>query len=253
MRIFQWAFPERNNHSLHLPAVRKWKEPASEHTCGSRAPHFWYTQQRMSPGTCATALPAAALQMWMFSTSTKQIKPLCWSRALRFYGAVLYSTWAALHRSSLSDFKLSFPSEDSRRDGGVFKAAQISLFHDIPAWEFLKVRDLRFSLIFKAKPIRNGCLLDCLHTPTAGLEKIFLWWKNLHMFQKFCWPKFSRITSILNVFIGWNTSSLLPPPVFPTKVFLKLSNWWFSEYLLGVKSFFNVRLYIYIFQSERSV
>lgn len=48
------------------------------------------------------------------------------------------------------------------------------LFYDIPAWEFLKVRDLRLSLIFKAKPTRNGCLLDCLHTPTAGLGKIFL-------------------------------------------------------------------------------
>lgn len=67
----------------------------------------------------------------------------------------------------------SFLSEGSRRDGGVFKAAQISPFYDIPAWEFLKVRDLRFSLIFKAKPTRNGCLPDCPHTPTAGLEKIF--------------------------------------------------------------------------------
>lgn len=42
-----------------------------------------------------------------------------------------------------------------------------------PAWEFLKVRDLKFSIL-KAKPTKDGCLLDCPHTPTAGLEKIFL-------------------------------------------------------------------------------
>lgn len=85
---------------------------------------------------------------------------------------VLNSTWAALHRSSLSDFRLSFLCEGNRRDGGVFKAAPISLFYDIPAWEFLKVRDLRFSSIFKAKPTRDRCLLDYPHTPTQDW-KIF--------------------------------------------------------------------------------
>lgn len=218
---------------MHLPAARKWKEPASKYTSGSRVPHFCHSQQRMHlalvPWPCQRQHfrqmdvlhilkqnPCAGTGLWCFREQ--------------------FWTLSSISQKILFQIAISFPSEGSRRGGGVFKAAQISLLYDIPAWEFLKVRDLRLSLIFKAKPTRNGCLLDCLHTPTAGLAKIFLWWKNFHLFQNFCWPTFSRITPILNVFADWNTSSLLPPPVLPTKVFLKLSNWWFSEYLLGVKS-----------------
>lgn len=42
------------------------------------------------------------------------------------------------------------------------------------------------------------------------------------------------------------TQALFTSTCAPHKGFSE-TNWWFSEYLLSVKSFFNVRLHIYIY------
>lgn len=145
-------FQQQENGRDQLQNTHKWHQ----------GPSFLIQPAEDAPGPRAKALPEAAFQTNGCSAHP-ETKPLCWNRALMFQGAVLNSE-QHFTEDSLSDCKLSFLSEGSRRGGGVLKAAQISLFYDIPAWEFLKVRDLRLSLIFKAKPTRNGCLLDCLHT-----------------------------------------------------------------------------------------
>lgn len=76
------------------------------------------------------------------------------------------------------------PTDEMERD---FKAAQISIsvFYNIPAWEFLQDRDLRFSSIFNAKPVKDGCPPDLTPPPQLDWkrfschERIFKAFRNL--------------------------------------------------------------------------
>lgn len=97
------------------------------------------------PGTTAMALPEAALQRWMFSTSPN--KTLLLAPDWCFTKAVLTSTWAALHRSHPSDFLFCVKATEEMEE--FSKQLRNLWFMIIPAWEILKVRDLRFSSIFK--------------------------------------------------------------------------------------------------------
>lgn len=189
------------------------------HTSGSRVPHFWYSQQRMPlalvPRPCQRQHfrqmdvlhilkqnPCAGTGLWCFRSSSE--------------------LWAALHRRFTFRLQTFFSEWRQQKRWRSFKSSS-----DIPVLWYssvgiLKSQGSQAFFDFQGKAYQKWMSSRLpTHTPTAGLAKIFLWWKNFHMFQKFCWPTFSRITSILNIFTDWNTSSLLPPPVFLTKVFFE--------------------------------
>lgn len=99
----------------HLPAVRKQWESALQSARGSKVPsvllcpaghvtcpfYSGFCQRQCFRGGCS-AHPWARSGLWCFIEK------------------VLTSTWAALRRNKLSDFRLSFPHEANRWDGKRF-------------------------------------------------------------------------------------------------------------------------------------
>lgn len=150
-----------------------------------------------------------------------ETNPYARTRLWCFIKTVLNSTWAALHRSSLSDFRLPFcvkateVTEEfkSSSDIPVLWYASVGILTSQGSPIFFNFQSKAYQRRMSSRP----------PTHTYGQDwKRFSYHERIYMFQKFCWRKLSRITSILSVFTSWNTGSLSPLPSSPQKTTPKM-------------------------------